>query len=235
MTKRCLLCLFAACLFLSISSSALAEEEAAFSSIDQLQADLPTGSEHEVNTTKPIGTVFELYASWNEYGYPDDVCGVYSADGSAERLVIELLADDELRQNELRACVTDPHNLQFGTGTYTYNDMLAVQAEITEDWPDGMYAIGLGLSSEAEFGASGMESRVVVSADERVCEALRTQFAAQYGGIVYVEMSDPIMLAGEDSKITSPASPRNLVWLIVAAFACAGGLFLVLRRRIHKE
>lgn len=135
----------------------------------------------------------ELFVEWEMNGYPDDVESVYSVDGGG-RLCVLLVNDTPEREAEIRAMLSDDSNVSFGSGSYSNNEMKAVQNELVEEYMGGdspVVGCGIGWTSRngevTGFGESGKESRVVVEVLEAQAEEYATLFEERYGGIVVVE------------------------------------------------
>lgn len=199
---------------------------------------VPTDN-NQLQGSPAFSDAYGLYESWEQNGYPDDVCGVYSADGSANVLVVQLLTDDELRQEELRAMVADQSTLLFGTAAYTHNEMIAVQKKISENWPEGMHFIGIGWASDSDdmrgFGPSGNESRVVVGVDAEKYEEYRQYFSETYGDIVYVETTDPIVPMSDEGDAENPPANNTLLYILLGALVLVlFGVLFALRKNARR-
>lgn len=151
--------------------------------------------------------ITELMSYWEQEGYPDDVAGLYSTDGSAENLTILLVGDaDHSRENEIRAMLEDDSTVSFGIGLYTQSQLQTIKAEIVEgflsDEASGVYGCGVGWGNEGGFGTSGMELRVVVDVDEARVDEYTELFYQQYADAVVVEASEPPVAEEEGTLAT---------------------------------
>lgn len=159
-----------------------------------------------------FANVYELFVHWEQNGYPPDVAGVYSNDGSMENLTIQLIGDtDGSREAEIRAMLEDDSTVSFEAGTYSTADLQRIHEEIVDtymsDPANGIYSCGVGWSSEGGFGPGGNESRVVVTvAEDRYAELLAALVDA-YGGAVYVEVG--AQPNAEASELPDPQLPPS--------------------------
>ena len=156
-----------------------------------------------------------LFESWERDGYPADVAGVYSTDGSAEHLTIQLIGDtDGSREAELRAMLEDDSTVTFEPGTYSEQKLREIAAEISNEYLDSdaeVYSVGVGWGTDGGYGENGTESRVVVQASPARCEALRAALEAQYGDAVRVEESEgPVDTTGEVPDQLLPEEPDSV-------------------------
>lgn len=133
----------------------------------------------------------ELMEYWGEVGYPDDVGSIYSTDGTANNLTIQLIGDtDGSRAAEIAAMLDDPGTVTFEAGLFSDHDLHAISENIrTELMPndDGIKSCSVGWGKKGGFGVSGQELRVVVNVDEARVEEYAASLAQRYGEAVVVE------------------------------------------------
>ncbi len=133
----------------------------------------------------------ELMEYWGEVGYPDDVGSIYSTDGTANNLTIQLIGDtDGSRAAEIAAMLDDPSTVTFEAGLFSDRDLHAISENIrTELMPndDGIKSCSVGWGKKGGFGISGQELRVVVNVDEERVEEYAASLAQRYGEAVVVE------------------------------------------------
>jgi len=113
-----------------------------------------------------ITNVYELYEIWESEGYPDDIGGLYSVDGSTENVAILIVDPSQERIEELRKNIGD--DVPLITCKYSHNELTQIKTDITNneyETEDKIYGIGVGWSSGG-FGENGNEFRVVVVVDE---------------------------------------------------------------------
>jgi hypothetical protein len=120
------------------------------------------------------------------YGYPDDIGGVYSADGSVGNLGVLVVNPSPERTAELLEIFSEVTPCK-----YSYNELMLVHQEIVALMgPESLiYGCGIG----GFHGPSGKEFRVTVSVDESAFDRYTAEFAALYGDMTHVEMSLPLV------------------------------------------
>lgn len=173
----------------------------------------------------PYANAQALFEAWEREGYPDDVAGVYSVDGGTY-LCILLLDDTPEREAEILALLEDD-TVAFGQGTYSENEMRAVQAEIVERYMGGdspVVSCGVGWTSEGGFGENGKESRVVVDVLADEAEAYAARLWEEYGGIVVVQSSSGIIL--DTTAVEEQAGPPWALLAVSLAALLAAAAFL---------
>ncbi|MBE6932990.1 MAG: LPXTG cell wall anchor domain-containing protein [Ruminococcaceae bacterium] len=150
----------------------------------------------------PYADISALFQYWEEFGYPADVAGVYSTDGSAENLTVMLIGDnDGSREAEIRAMLNDDSGLTVEAGSYSQERLQSINQEISEFYMfegSGIYGCGIGWGQDGGFGASGSEFRVVVTAEEDRVEEYRSMFSRIYDDAVVVEAGQPPVLTMEE-------------------------------------
>lgn len=150
----------------------------------------------------PYADISVLFEVWEEFGYPDDVGGVYSTDGSVDRLTVLLVGDEDgSREAEIRAMLNDDSEATFEASTYSYNRLLEIHQEVTGDYlfeDLEFHSCGIGWGQDGGFGESGHELRVVLTVDEARLEEYREMFSKVYGDAVVVEAGGPLELTTGD-------------------------------------
>lgn len=176
----------------------------------------------------PYANAQALFEAWEREGYPDDVAGVYSVDGGTY-LCILLVEDTPEREAEILALLEDD-TVAFGQGTYSENEMRAVQAEIVERYMGGgspVVSCGVGWTSEGGFGESGEESRVVVDVLADEAEAYAARLWEEYGDIVVVQSSGGVAVDTTAAKQARP--PWALLAVSLAAVLAVAAFLTWLR------
>lgn len=164
--------------------------------------------------------VFALMSDWEANGYPADVAGICSTDGSADHITILLVGDDDgSRAAEISAMLEDPSTITFGVGSYTEASLQAIDAEICDEFlnaDSGIFSCGVGWGQNGGFGPSGNELRVVVTADADRAAEYQELFQDRYGDAVVVEASERPQLEDElDSELSTElpeAAPENDIY-----------------------
>ncbi|MBE5949552.1 MAG: hypothetical protein E7261_11065 [Lachnospiraceae bacterium] len=90
----------------------------------------------------------DLFQYWATVtGYPEYVCGVWSADGTARNLVIAVTEDDKgnAGKEEILAMVEDDTSVSFTYAKYSYAELRAIQDALTEylRYDNGIYEVGV--------------------------------------------------------------------------------------------
>lgn len=176
--KRLLRCLSALTLLFSLCATALAE------------GDYPTAG--------------DLYQAWfqqngYEHPYPDYITGVWSANGTEQHLVFGITKDERgvAGKDEILRLVADDSTVSFAYQSYSYNELLAVQQEITPLMgdPSGIYACGI----------YDMENVVKISIDESSpqAEPLMEELFARFGDKISFEKMDGEFVTLEDTRAES--------------------------------
>lgn len=90
----------------------------------------------------------DLYQYWATVtGYPEYVCGVWSADGTERNLVIALTENDKgnAGREEILAMVEDDTSVSFTYAKHSYAELRAIQNALTEylSYDKGIYEVGV--------------------------------------------------------------------------------------------
>lgn len=145
-------------------------------------------------------TAGDLYQAWYaengyENPYPDYITGVWSADGSMDRLVFGVTRDErgEAGKEEILRLVVDDSTVEFAYQTYSYAELLAIQREIEPLMGDeyGAYACGI----------YDMENVLKISIDETnpKAEEFMADLFARHGDRVAFEKMDGKIVLMEDT------------------------------------
>lgn len=184
-------------------------------------------------------TSYELFARWEQDGYPDDVTGIfYNTETSC--LAIVLTDNTEARQKELRETLTDGETLTFFGGEYSHAQLAeraaAIERDMAENGLSGTVTVGWG--ADGGYGASGKDFRVVIKTEKDAVAALTERYA-EYSEMVTVEEAVP----AEDTAPT-PEQPEKqglTDWGIIGIAAAVAVVFLVVitvagnKKRAKKE
>jgi hypothetical protein len=156
------------------------------------------------------GTVEWHYQLWEYTGeYPENV-GYVVLGEDQETYIIGLVENTDEAQSNLRALFPESENVEFEDATYSYNELMRIQQEITDEWihEEGIYSIGIGWGVEngqvIGFGPSGNESRVVVSVNEEEVAQFTELFESEYGESVYVESSEGVFTTMTEEAYEMP-------------------------------
>jgi hypothetical protein len=190
-------------------------------------------------------TIEDLYQHWAMTQTPDWVCSVSSTDGSSRNMTV--VVNSQAAAEELTAMVEDPSTMAIlvADGAYTHNELLEVQDAITGEHmgPAGpVVSIGTGwavIDGEVRgFGESGRESRVVVGVLPEHVEEYRKLLKKQYGDMVYVESSGPIVTYEDTMEVSREelaiAPPPFAPWVFLGAVALLLTAVILFRLKENK-
>ena len=125
---------------------------------------------------------YELWASWDRT-YPDYVAGVWSTDGTVERLTFALVEGaGEAEKEEILSRIKDKDSVSFAEGyRYSYAELRAVQEELTSCLGEETGAIGIGVYEG--------ENRVHIdiNTDNAGAEAFMRMCRETYGDMIVFE------------------------------------------------
>lgn len=82
--------------------------------------------------TGDFETALDLYNYWNENGFPDYVCGVWTKDGNIQKLTISVLDNEEGERGrqEILLKINDDSTVAFEYGEYSLNELIKIQEEL---------------------------------------------------------------------------------------------------------
>lgn len=130
---------------------------------------------------------YELFARWEQDGYPEDVTGVFY-NTETKCLAVVLTENTEARQKELRDTLTDGETLTFFAGEYSHAQLAECAAAITKDMEENGLAgtVSIGWGANGGYGPEGKDFRVVIKTETAEVAALTERYA-EYGSMVAVE------------------------------------------------
>lgn len=185
-------------------------------------------------------TFMDLYNDWGVNGFPDYVSEVYSTNGGWEMTVLLVEGYDD-KADEILASLENADGLTIETGgKYSHNALLAVQAEIVEEYMvDGngdIVGCGTGwhtVNGEVTgFGESGKESRVVVDVKSSKAQEYADLFGEKYGDMVVVESSSGAAVTDTATEDSAGTPGTSGLWIGVTALAvCLLGSGVLFARR----
>ena len=172
-------------------------------------------------------TAGDLYQAWYaengyENPYPDYITGVWSADGSMDRLVFGVTKDERGvdGKEEILRLVADDSTVSFTYQSYSYAELLAIQREIEPLMGDeyGAYACGI----------YDMENVLKISIDETnpKAEEFMSDLFARYGDQVAFEkldgktvlLTDTVVDASRDGGDPTVSAALGLLAILLAVF-----------------
>ena len=152
-------------------------------------------------------TAGDLYEAWCE-DCPDFICGVWSTDGSPERLTfgVQEGPEGEAAQAEILALVRDDSTVSFAVQTYSRNELLALQTEL-EPW----FHQDCGMISTA---LDDMSNCIRIGIDESRREdadtlAFMSELRERYGDRIAFEYTGPIVLSTQEIPVKTLETPGN--------------------------
>ena len=183
---------------------------------------------------------YGLFSHWESAGYPDDVGGVYSADGG-NKLCILLVGRTDEREVEIKSMLRDASTVSFGDSEYSLNDMKKAQDEIVRNYmgkDKPVVGCGVGWTcvdgKVKGFGESGKESRVTVMVLTDNAKETEKLLKKLYGDMVYVEKTDGFVTMEDTTAYATEKEAQKLWPFAAAAFALlAFGSAVFLKRRNH--
>lgn len=131
---------------------------------------------------EPYENAYELWVSWDR-AYPDFVAGVWSTDGTVERLTFALVEGaGEAEKEEILSWIRDKDSVSFAEGyRYSYAELRSLQEELTPYLGDGTGAFGVGVYEG--------ENRVHIdiNTDNPGAEAFMRMCRETYGDMIVFE------------------------------------------------
>lgn len=145
----------------------------------------------------------EMYASWRESGWPDDVGGFYV---SEDRFVISLVNMNNDRINELKSGLSNPDEVAFVECDFSYNQLSDVFQHLDEQvWVDeNVRTLGIDLE----------ENCVKLGVDPSVVDEYRNVYNKNYGDMVLVYEQGPIVAVDESSNLN-----RMVICIVIVLFS----------------
>ena len=131
---------------------------------------------------EPFENAYALWVSWDQ-AYPDFVAGVWSTDGTVERLTFALVEGaGETGKEEILSRIRDKDSASFAEGyRYSYAELRAVQEELTSGLGEETGAFGIGVYEG--------ENRVHIdiNTDNAGAEAFMRMCRETYGDMIVFE------------------------------------------------
>lgn len=134
-------------------------------------------------------TMGDLFQAWGGYeGYPDYVCGVWSADGGMTNMMVAVTDNEagEKGREEILSLLKDPATVIFTTQKYRYRELQQVMDEITAQ-----------MGADSPIVSCGVYERenavhVTVNENHQAAEAAIANLTTQYGDLVLVEAGEMV-------------------------------------------
>ena len=159
----------------------------------------------------------EMYATWQENGWPDDIGGFYV---SEDRFVISLVDMNKERINELKSGLLNPDEVTFVECDFSYNQLSDVFEHLEKQvWADENVRT-LGIDLEGNCVKLGVDSDVV--------DEYRNVYNKIYGDMVIVHEQSPIV------AVESSNHNRIVICVVIALLVfIVASLFIFCFMRFH--
>lgn len=137
---------------------------------------------------------YELFARWEQDGYPEDVTGVFY-NTETKCLAVVLTENTEARQKELRNTLTDGETLTFFAGEYSHAQLAECAAAITKDMEENGLAgtVSIGWGANGGYGPEGKDFRVVIKTETAEVAALTERYAEYDSMVAVEENTEPVV------------------------------------------
>jgi len=135
-----------------------------------------------------------LYDYWQSEGWPETVGDVWSADGTMDNLIVAVVDGDQAVIDGIRARMADPDCLTFTACKYSHaqleQTMSEIETAVKENKLKCILSVGMGVRDN-DFTVNGQPCvHVTISTLQPDGEEWAEKLAAQYGGLVELEVGD---------------------------------------------
>lgn len=155
-----------------------------------------------------------LFRYWNREGWPETVGGMWSLDGSMDRMAVAVVDADEAVMADIRALMADPDSLEFASCKYSYAQLEQALFEIETEMKGGARCIlGAGRAVRGnDFTANGQPVvRVTISTLYDGAEEWADTLVQRYGGMVELEVGELDMVATAEGLLTETGIAADVV------------------------
>lgn len=157
-----------------------------------------------------------LFRYWNREGWPETVGGMWSLDGSMDRMAVAVVDADEAVMADIRALMADPDSLEFAACKYSYDQLEQALFQIETEMKGGARCIlGAGRAVRGnDFTAGGQPVvRVTISTLYDGAEEWADTLAQRYGDMVELEVGEMDMIATAEGLLVdvSTGTTVNIV------------------------
>lgn len=177
-------------------------------------ADPSYGGAADVDAAGKFTSPGALFRYWNREGWPETVGGMWSLDGSMDRMAVAVVDADEAVMADIRALMADPDSLEFASCKYSYNQLEQVQFEIELEIKGGARCIlGVGRAVRGnDFTAGGQPVvRVTISTLYDGAEEWADTLVQRYGDMVELEVGEMDMIATAEGLLTETGIAADVV------------------------
>lgn len=155
-----------------------------------------------------------LFRYWNREGWPETVGGMWSLDGSMDRMAVAVVDADEAVMADIRALMADPDSLEFAACKYSYDQLEQALFQIETEMKGGARCIlGAGRAVRGnDFTANGQPVvRVTISTLYDGAEEWADTLAQRYGDMVELEVGEMDMIATAEGLLTETGIAADVV------------------------
>lgn len=140
----------------------------------------------------------ELFQHWENSGYPDYVCGVWSTNGGMEHLTVAV--NTESAQDEILEHIENDSSVAFTYQRYSKNQLLSIIDEMNGRFSEYEYAESVGFVC---MGLNEYDNRVDVSLkigfeEDALSLALVNELTERFGDAVCFDYTDELIINTED-------------------------------------
>lgn len=155
-----------------------------------------------------------LFRYWNREGWPETVGGMWSLDGSMDRMAVAVVDADEAVMADIRALMADPDSLEFASCKYSYDQLEQALFQIETEMKGGARCIlGAGRAVRGnDFTANGQPVvRVTISTLYDRAEEWADTLVQRYGDMVELEVGEMDMIATAEGLLTETGIAADVV------------------------
>ena len=175
---------------------------------------------------EPYENAYELWVSWNQ-AYPDFVAGVWSTDGTVERLTFALVEGaGEVEKEEILSRIREKDSVSFAEGyRYSYAELRAVLEEVASYLSDETGAVGIGVY-EGENCV-----HIDINTDNPGAEEFMRICRETYGDMIVFEGGSGVVFIDTAEEV-EPLARGNVMYLLPVLAMCLvlGGLAVLKRK-----
>ena len=158
-------------------------------------------------TTYP--TLFDLFQTWANDGYPDYVTGIWSNDGSSYNLTVGVVegAAGEAGKQEILNLIENDASVTFTTQAYSYNYLMQIQDELTPYFKqEELGMVGSGIyDSENHVEIDFLTQK----ANDETTLNFIAELQQKYGDAISVSYTEGYTLLTEEIKLTTSPTPST--------------------------
>lgn len=139
----------------------------------------------------------ELFQHWENDGYPDYVCGVWSTNGGMEHLTVAV--NTESAQDEILELIENDSSVAFAYQKYSKNQLLSIIDEMNGRLSEYEYAESVGFVC---MGLNEYDNRVDISfkigfEEDTLSLALVNELTERFGDAVYFDYTEELIITDD--------------------------------------